>query len=148
MYDEVEGVQRFRSLKVSDLSIQWLKVSKSARTDTEPVGTLGVVESCLALLRFNEEKPFVEWMESRVNPEERRMRRVTLQGFVRGVHSDWLYKRMEYAGDGVIEVKVMEHQDMPRNFLRVKSLKGQPHDSRWHEIDVKPSGEAILVSRP
>ena len=30
--------------------------------------------------------------------------------------------------------------------LRVTSLKGQPHDTRWHEIQIKPNGEAVLVT--
>jgi hypothetical protein len=32
-----------------------------------------------------------------------------------------------------------------KNLLKLRSLKGQPHDNRWHEIQVKPNGEAILV---
>ncbi len=70
---------------------------------------------------------------------------VTLQGFIRGIHSEWLYKRMEAASDGVIDVRVMEREEEAKNFLRVRSLKGQPHDSRWHEIKIKSNGEATLA---
>jgi hypothetical protein len=30
--------------------------------------------------------------------------------------------------------------------LRIRSLKGQPHDARWHEIQIKRNGEAALVT--
>ncbi|OFX17719.1 hypothetical protein A3K71_05620 [archaeon RBG_16_50_20] len=150
MFEPIQGGLRVRSLKVADLSVEWLKTTKVGPqaydiVDHWPVGSMIVVESFSGILRFNEEKPFVEWMESRVNPEERKRKSITLQGFVRGIHSDWLYKRMESASDGVIDIRVMERGEETKNLLRVRSLKGQPHDSRWHEIEIKSNGEANLV---
>jgi len=150
LFEPIQGGLRVRSLKVADLSVEWLRSAKTGPqaydiVDRWPAGSLIVVESFSGILRFNEEKAFVEWMESRVNPEERKRRSITLQGFVRGVHSDWLYKRMEGASDGVIDIRVMERGDEAKNLLRVRSLKGQPHDSRWHEIEIKPTGEAALI---
>ena len=151
LFEPVLGGLRVRSLKVADLSVEWLKTSKTGPNkpydlvDYWPPGSVVIVESFSSILRFNEEKAFVEWMESRVIPEERRGRRVTLQGFIRGIHSDWLYKRMEAASDGVIDIRLMEREEEAKNFLRVRSLKGQPHDSRWHEIKMKSNGEATLA---
>ncbi len=147
--EEIEGGVRMRSLKVSDLSVDWLKLSKLSPEIYEKgqrlLGTLSLVESCSAQLRFNEEKPYVEWMESRVNPNERRARRITLQGFVRGVHSEWLYRRMEADWDGVVDIRVKDEGGEAKSFLRIRSLKGQPYDGRWHEIEIKPTGEAVLT---
>ena len=150
LFEPIPGGLRVRSLKVADLSVEWLKTRKVGPqaydiVDHWPAGSMIIVESFSGMLRFNEEKPFVEWMESRVNPEERRRKSITLQGFVRGIHSDWLYKRMESASDGVIDIRVMERGDETKSLLRVRSLKGQPHDSRWHEIEIKSNGEASLV---
>jgi KaiC/GvpD/RAD55 family RecA-like ATPase len=69
-----------------------------------------------------------------------------LGGIATGIHSQPLYKRVENAVDGIIEVAVMERHGEVQDLLRVKSLKGQPRDSRWHRIDIKPNGEARLVS--
>ena len=151
VFERVQGGLRARSLKVADLSIEWLKTSKLGPqqydiVDYWPAGSLIVVESFSGILRFNEEKAFVEWMESRVNPEERKRKSVTIQGFVRGIHSDRLYKRMENASDGVIDIRVMERGEETKNLLRVRSLKGQPHNTRWHEIEIKSNGGATLVT--
>jgi len=150
LFESIEGRLRVLSLKVADLSVEWLKASKSTPhpvydiVDHWPVGSLVIVESFSSILRFNEEKPFVEWIETRVNPGERKRKSITIQAFVRGIHSDQLYKLMENASDGVIDLRVQEDSEGAKNALRVRSLKGRPHDSRWHEIVIKSSGEAAL----
>lgn len=138
-----------RSLKVNDLSVEWLKTSKAGPQiydiiDLWPGGSLVIAESFSGMLRFNEERPFVEWIESRVNPGERKRKGITIQGLVRGLHSDWLYKRMESASDGIIDVRVMERDEEAKNLLRLRTMKGQPHDAHWHEIRIKSNGEATL----
>jgi KaiC/GvpD/RAD55 family RecA-like ATPase len=150
IFEPIQGGLRVRSLKIADLSVEWLKTSKTGPQAYDivehwPAGSMIVVESFSSILRFNEEKAFVEWIESRVNPEERKRKSITLQGVVRGIHSDWLYGRMESASDGIIDLRVMERGEEQKNLLRVRSLKGQPHDSRWHEIEIKSSGEATIV---
>jgi KaiC/GvpD/RAD55 family RecA-like ATPase len=151
VFERTSDGLRVRSLRVADLSVDWLKSSKSGPrvydiVDFWPPGSLIVVESFSSILRFNEEKPFIEWLESRVNPEERKRKSITLQGVVRGIHTDWLYKRMESACDGVVDIRVMERADEARTFLRIRSLKGQPHDARWHEVMIKSTGEAAFAA--
>jgi len=95
------------------------------------------------MLRFNDEKSVADFFESRVYVAQRKLKRIHLMPFVRGLHTDWFYKRMESASDGVIDVRVMEGK--AKNFLRIHSLRGRPHDSAWHEIEIKSNGEVILV---
>jgi len=71
-------------------------------------------------------------------------KRIHLEGFVRGLHSESFYKRIEAACDGVVDVRVLEQDGVLKNVLRLRTLKGQPHDTRWHEIEIKPNGEAVL----
>ena len=149
IFERTPSGLRVRSLKVSDLSVEWLKASKAGPQiydviDNWPAGSLVIAESFSGMLRFNEEKPFAEWIESRVNPGERKRKGVTIQGLVRGLHSDWLYKRMESASDGIIDIRVMERGEEAKNLLRLRTLKGQPHDTRWHELQIKSNGEATL----
>jgi KaiC/GvpD/RAD55 family RecA-like ATPase len=153
MFERIDGRMRVRSLKVADLSVEWLKTSKTGPHPAHdivefwPAGSLAVSESCSVILRFNEEKAFIEFYESRIRPAERKRKNlITLQGIMRGVHSDWLYSRMENASDGVIDLRVLEREDEVANFLRVRTLRGQPHDSRWHKIEVMKSGEARLAT--
>lgn len=149
--EPIEGGFRVRSLKVADLSVQWLKDVKQGFqpwdiVETWPPGALAVLESMSQTLRFNEEKPYLEYLISRLIPNERRAKRIDLAGVLRGVHTESFYKQLESAVDGVIDLRVMERNEEVKNFLRVRSLKGQPHDARWHEIQIKRNGEATLVT--
>jgi len=151
LIEPIQGGVRMRSLKVADLSVLWLKGQKegwdsSDIAETWPSGALNVTESWSELLRFNEENPVLEWLQSRIFPNERKAKRVVLGGLVRGIHSESFYKRIEGASDGAIDLRVMERGDEIKNLLRVTSLKGQPHDTRWHEIQIRPNGEAVLVT--
>lgn len=152
VFESIEGELRVRSLKVADLSIEWLKTSKVGPrpsydiVDYWPAGSLIICESLSSILRFNDEKAFVEFMESRVFPEERKRKSITLQALVRGLHTDWLYKRLEGACDAVVDLHVIEREGEIKNMLRIRSLRGQPHDARWHEVQIKPNGEASLVT--
>jgi KaiC/GvpD/RAD55 family RecA-like ATPase len=150
VFEPIEGGVRVRSLKVADLSVEWLKWRKEGfqswdLIETWPSGALGVWESMSPMLRFDEEGGFLEWLISRANPNERSAKRIFFNGVVRDVHSVAFYKRLESEYDGVIELRVMERGEEAKNFLRIRSLKGQPHDARWHEIQIKQNGLAALV---
>lgn len=145
------GGYRPRSLKVVDLSVEWLKDMKQGPGagrvwENWPPGALTIEESLSQMLRFNEEKPFLEWRVSRDHPNLRRTKRIFFGDFVRGIHSESFYKRLESDVDGVIDLRVMERDEGWKNFLCIRSLKGQPHDARWHEIKIKRNGEASLVT--
>ena len=149
--EPIEGGMRMRSLKVADLSVQWLRDAKYGPqpfdiVETWPPGSLSVGESFSALLRFNEERELMEWTETRVIPIERKRKGVSLWGLVNGIHSEVYYKRLESALDGVIDVRVTEREGETKDLLRIRSLKGQPHDHSWHEIQIKENGEAALKS--
>jgi KaiC/GvpD/RAD55 family RecA-like ATPase len=149
--ERIEGGTRYRSLKVSDLSVQWLKDMKQGPEsgvvwENWPPGAVTIVESDSQMLRFNEEKSYLEWAISRTHPNMRRTKRIYFVGYVRDIHTESFYKRLESDADGVIDVRVMERDEEAKNFLRIRSLKGQPHDARWHEIQIKRNGEAALAS--
>ena len=150
LFEPIEGGVRLRSLKVADLSVEWLKQTKGevdyGDEERTPPGSLIVAESISPSLRFNDEKVYLEWVETRVAPEVRRSGCIDLVGIARGVHSDFFYKRMENALDGVIEVRVLERDDEAKNFLRIRGLKGKRFDARWHRIEIEPNGQAVLVS--
>jgi len=143
---------RYTSVKVADLSVDFSKQLKGQRQSLskwpdDQTGALNVPESFSMFLRFNEEKPFLEWFEAREIPLQRKMNRISLIPFGRGLHSESLYRRLENICDGVIDVRVMEREDEAKSYLRVQSLKGQPHDSHWREIKIQPNGEAVLTTK-
>jgi len=151
MFEPIEGGVRARSLKVADLSVQWLKEMKqgyepSGVFQAWPPGALEILEYGSQMLRFNEERPYLEWLISRDHPSVRRAKRISLDGILRGVRTESFYKELESDFDGIIDLRVMERDGGWKNFLCIRSLKGQPHDARWHEIQVKRNGEATLVT--
>ena len=151
LFEPIEGGMQVRSLKVADLSVEWLKWSKQGSRPREishtwPPGSLTIIDSDSEALRFNEENPVLELVISRVFPSERKAKKIDLVGWARGIHTESFYKRIEGASDGIIDLRVMERDEAAKNLLRVRSLKGQPHDSRWHVVEIKSNGEAALIS--
>ncbi len=151
VFEPIQGGVRWHSLKLADLSIEWLKQTKHGPQpwdviETWPPGALGIGESESEILRFNEEGPYIEWTVSRTNPIDRKAKRVGLQGLVRGIHSESLYKRIEAAMDGVVDIKVMDLRGESKTYLRIRSLKGQPYDGKWHEVEIQPNGAANLAT--
>lgn len=147
--EPIEGGIRILSLRAADLSVQWLKDTEQGFqpwdvAETWPPGALTVFESQSQALRFNEEKPYLEYLITRALPNERRAKRIDLAGILRGVHTESFYKQLESIVDGVIDLRIMERDEEVKNLLRVRSLKGQPHDTHWHEIQIKPNSEAVL----
>jgi KaiC/GvpD/RAD55 family RecA-like ATPase len=145
-----EGGFRAMSLKVADLSVDWLKDMKEGFkpedvVETWPPGALGLADSFSDFMRFNEENPVLEFLITRNWTNNRRAGRISLVPFARGIHSEAFYKRLEGAGDGVIDVRMVERDGEARSLLRVRNLKRKPHDARWHEIEIKANGEAVLV---
>jgi len=144
---------RINSLKVADLSVDQLKLMKGSdvlskwpESPGSQSDVLSAVESFSVILRFNEEKSFLDWMESRNLPLNRKRGRINLVGILRRLHSEYFYTRIENACDGIIDIRAMEREEEVKNLLRVRSLKGQPHDTRWHEIKITSSGEASLTT--
>ena len=142
---------KWLSVKVQDLSVEFVKESRIPKEasrvfrTTWPAGTPNLVDSYSPLLRFNDEKSSADYIESRLYPEMRKAKRIVLLPFVRGIHTDWFYKRMESMSDGIIDTRVAEENDGVKTIFRVRSLRGQPHDSRWHVITIGPNGEASLT---
>jgi len=150
LIEPIEGGNRLRSIKVADLSVEWLRLSKQGPLpfdviETWPPGGLTIFDSVTEVTRFNEENSYLEYAITRGFTNERKAKRIRIGGAARGVQEESFYKRLEGASDGIIDLRVMERDDEAKNFLRVRTLRGQPHDARWHEIGIKPNGEAILV---
>ena len=147
--EPIDGGTRLRSVKVADISVEWLRLFKYGPrpfdvTETWPPGALTILDSASELMRFNEEGVYLEFVITRAFPNERKAKRIRFGGIARGVHSESFYKRMEAASDGIIDLRVMERDDEAKNLIRVRSLKGQRHDARWHEIEIGKNGDAHL----
>jgi hypothetical protein len=136
----------FASLKIADLSIDWAKGEKEAeekRLFEKPARpVLRIVDSVSFLSRFNDEKVWVEFVLNRVIPRAQKWNQVTMIGIVRGVHSDWVYKTLEGASDGVIDFKLEETGEETTDLMRIRSMRQVGFDRKWHKLTI---GEGFKV---
>ena len=61
-----------------------------------------------------------------------------------GVHSDWVYKRLEGGADGVIEFRLDKTSDPPRNLMRIASMRNVGFDGHWHLLQVAENFDVTL----
>lgn len=142
---------RAGSLKVADWSINMLRSirgdsSRLSKWGADQSDVLAIADSISPFLRFNEERAYLENRETRTIPLQRKLGRIAFHAVSKGVHSESFYARLEGAHDGLIEVRALERNEEIKNMLRIRNLKGQPHDTRWHEIKVDSRGQASVLA--
>jgi KaiC/GvpD/RAD55 family RecA-like ATPase len=63
---------------------------------------------------------------------------------VKGVHSEWAYRQLEAAHDGVIDFRLDEAVDPPQNLIRLRSMRNIGFDGRWHILSISQNFEVTL----
>lgn len=131
----------FDSLKVADLSI---RISRGEMRRTPTPDHLYITENSSVLARFNDDKSWVEYLLSRALPAATITKSTSVRGIIIGVHSDSVYKQLEAAADGVIDLKVEEVGGEARNLVRIRKMLNVTFDSRWHQLKVGENFEVTL----
>lgn len=129
------------SLKVADLSIDF---SKTELSDTSRPVRLAIRDNASTLARFNEEKAWVEFESTRPVQVTESHKGVAIRGILKGVHSDWVYKRLEDAYNGVIDFRLDESSDPSRNLMRIRAMRDVGFDGRWHPLKIDENFEVTL----
>ncbi len=132
------------SLKVSDMSIY---LSRDVMRRPTAPDKLRIVDNISALARFNDEKSWVEYVLTRGIPAARLTKVTGIRGVIRGVQSDWAYKQLEAAHDGVIDFKLEESGAETRNLFRISSMRNVAFDSKWHPLKIAQNFEVTLESQ-
>ncbi len=129
------------SLKVADLSIFFGK-----RLKEDPFGPdwLRMIDNRSVLARFNDEKALVELVLSRVVPRGPTDASTIVDGFVRNFHSDWLYKALEAAYDGIIDFRLEEQGGIARDVMRIRTMRTVHFDRDWHQLRLGENFEVTL----
>jgi KaiC/GvpD/RAD55 family RecA-like ATPase len=135
----------FDSLKVADLSIFFSKLLTSPIVRPLNPEWLRVFDDFSFLDRFNAERSWVELILSRIIPTAYTWRSTIVAGILRGVHSEWAYKRLEAAADGVVDFKVDETNGRTRDLVRVRQMRNAGFDRQWHELKVNENLEIQLA---
>jgi KaiC/GvpD/RAD55 family RecA-like ATPase len=136
------------SLKVSELSIDWSKGEKNAEESkllsSSGPAVLRLVDNVSCLARFNEEKLWVEFVLSRLIPRASKWNQISIIGLIKGAHSDWVYKTLESAVDGIIDFKLEETPDEPRDLMRIRTMRNVGFDRKWHKLKIAANSEVTV----
>ncbi len=142
----------FYSLKAADLSVLFAKYLMATEAGTHDVDQqppqptpdwLRILDDVSCLARFNEEKSWVEFVRTRMVPIASLWKSTGIGGVIKGIHSDWAYKNLEAACDGVIDFKLDETGDEAKSMIRIRSMRNVGFDSRWHRL---MTGENLEVT--
>jgi KaiC/GvpD/RAD55 family RecA-like ATPase len=139
------GLKSKERLSVDSLSIAKVGIDQS-RTQKEfsPIYDFAVADSFSTFLKYNDERIFMQWFD-RLVAGTKQMKGVRLYGFVKGFHSEALYSNIVALADGVIELDYRQRAGIMENVMRVKSLKGMSHPTRWRSLSVVHDGSLQLV---
>ncbi len=133
-----------QSMKVADLSIHFAKdqIVGPPRPDT-----LIIDDTLSQGTRFNDEKSWFEFLLTRVIPMTSTRKMTKIFGLTVGVHSQWAYKSLETVVDGIIDFKLDESENLPRNMMRIRRLREVSYDPSWHALAKTPTFEIVLKDR-
>ncbi len=131
----------FDSLKVADISISF---AKEQLRGPPLLDRLRISDNVSVFDRFNEERRWVEFLLTRGIPMSSLRKLTTLFGIVRGIHSDWAYKNLETAVDGIVDFRLDESSDVARNFIRIRSMRDMGFDARWHPLKIQENFKVTI----
>lgn len=132
------------SLKLSDWSIGEVQQLKAGIAE-EDKRWLHIDDNTGVLLRFNSETAIIDNYRTRTIPLKAELQIVGFYSILKGIASDAFYRQYESLFDGIIEFKSDEKPDGEvEHFIRVKVMRGRPHDSKWHQLKVGENFEVTL----
>lgn len=94
--------------------------------------------------RYFKEQDVLNIFQTRVFQLTRLLDLSVFHSVVSGVWSDSFYKQFEAQCDGVIDFKAQEDEGQLENYVRVRSIRSKPCDSRWRHLRLENSGEVVL----
>jgi len=120
----------FPSLNISDISL-----ISSKSLDSWAPGSVRLFENVSEVVEASDEKSFLKFYRTWISRFVTK-RRIVIDGFVRGIHSDALYTSVMTSADGVFELRTEEIDGVMRNTLRARAFKGAPIDTSKHILHV------------
>jgi KaiC/GvpD/RAD55 family RecA-like ATPase len=131
-------------LKLSDSSIEFAQQMKTGIVESDR-RLLHIDDNAGILLQYNDEKTFINFVRTRMVPWARARETAYLIGFLNEVASEAFYKQAVSFFDGVIDFRSEEKEGQIQHYLRMRTLRGHPCNSRWRQLRVLENGEVTLI---
>jgi KaiC/GvpD/RAD55 family RecA-like ATPase len=129
-------------LRINDLSIQFSKEQIPGPPIPE---FLGIMDNASVLARFNDEKAWIEFSLTRAIPSSYTRQSTSIDGLLLGVHSEWAYRQLEAAYDGVVDFRLEQDGKRTMDVMRIRSMRDITHDREWHELRVHKNLEITII---
>ncbi len=131
----------YDSLKVAELSIAWAKGMRHGPPAPE---CLRIHDNISSLARFNDDKSWTEFLLTRVIASSPIRRSTRLIGIAIGIHSEWVYKTLETAVEGVVDFRLDEVGESTVDMIRIRSMRNVGFDRNWHQLQRNENLEVAL----
>jgi len=132
------------SLKVADLGIIYSRTMIPTTGSPFPStayslgpDVLRVMDDALVLLRFNDERSYIDFWRTRLVPNTATRNSTAIPSVPKGVYSEYIYKTLEATVDGII--------DFTRDLIRIRSMRNVGYDREWHELKIGENFEVTLA---
>jgi KaiC/GvpD/RAD55 family RecA-like ATPase len=129
------------SLKVADLSI---RVARGAMADSPAPEFLIIDDNISVVERFNAERNWVEFLLTRPLPMTKLRQMTYLYGIIEGIHSNWAYKQLEAAVDGIVDFKVQDIGGERRDVIGIRMMRNVSFRRGWHILKTSDNLEVTL----
>ena len=123
-------------VKVNEMTLAWAKVIKWAEQNGPETHLLRIWNNLSTLGRFNDEKTWVEFILSRDLLLGEKLGATTIRGIVKGVHEEWVYRRLEDSHDGIIDMKLEDAGKETLDMIRIRGMREVNFDRKWHQLKV------------
>ena len=97
------------------------------------------------LLHFNDEKTFLDHWRMHALPYARLHKLAVVHAVVKGVFSEAFYKQFESFCDGVLDFRTEEKGTSIEHSMRVKLMRGKPHETAWQSLRLLEGGKVAMV---
>ncbi len=136
------------SLKAADISVQVLGrksvTLEEARAEGFGPDFLIIWDDVSFLDRFNDTKSWTELLIARFMARTHVTKSSFVFGVAKGIHSEWAYKRLETASEGIIDFKVDETSEELRSLVRIRRMRSVGFDARWHRVSIADNLKVTL----
>ena len=131
------------SVKASDWSLGNVHDIKGEVPDASKK-RLHIDDNTSLLLRYNEENELIDYWRTRVVPWAIALDISMVHSLVTGVASEAFYKHVESLCEGIFDIRSREESGKVEHYLRVRTIHGKTHDSRWRHLKLSTNGEITL----
>ncbi len=131
------------SVKVSDWSLGNVHDIKG-ETPEEHKNRFHMDDNTSILFRYNDENEIIDYWRTRVVPWATHLGVSMMHSMVAGVASNTFIKQFQSYCEGIFDLKSQEEDGEMQHYIRVRTMRGKVHDSRWRYLRLLPTGEVVI----